>query len=531
MPAGNVRVQQVLRGRAEVGRRAPLSSLRGDVALAPTSDAAGQVLFEDVPSGWFGYQEGRGVDARDVVYGQSIGFLERGRRWLDGYQFFQQREWYQGARRSRCYVCDAIGGGPLEDAFVVQGTSPGTGLADRTREGGVVFVTRDFAGRATAARRSERDGRVVVHAFSIVTPDGEHLELPLQRVWRTPVGAFERHGIVAGAVVGADPARDLELRATRTLRAQEWWSAVTGEALGTPALPLDVDPALGSGGYAVGVPAPGGNVAIAETTSPGGLKTLQRAGYAAGVVPAEGGRVSRDLALDLVATQVFTVPGALANAPAELDPAQLELALALELPDGLVVDVARGLRGNHAAAGADLQLTLPPLAGAPAGASWLAVLHGSYAAGGATVGVARLLRLPELDAGPPAFRAFPVLAAPAGGATVAASGFTAQYTLPPETVYARLELRADTGAETLLWQAVVPQHIPEFPFVALPPEVPTPLLAGRTYTLTLTAFFGSGVVTTTENPYRSATTFLQSVGPIEAGLTQTTSRSVQITAN
>jgi hypothetical protein len=542
MPAGNVRVQQVLRGRALALRPARASSLRGEVVIATASDAAGQTLFEDVPADYFGFQDGLARDFREVVYGQSVGFLERGRRWLDASQFFVERAWYEGARRTRAYVSDALGGGPIEQAWVIQGDVPGQGAAELTQEGGTVFVTRDFAGRATAVNRSARDGRVVVHAVSIVTPDGEHLELPLQRAWRAPVGAFERHGLVGGDVVGADPARGHELRVTRTLSTQEWWDEqVPGAGIGAPpAVPVDVDPAVVHDRYVAGVPVPRGNIAIAETSTPGGLKTLQRLGLASGVEPLQGGRLARDVVLDAAATSTFVVPGALAGAPPELDASQLSVALALLQPEGRVVDVVRGLRGNHAVNGTDLALTLPPLDGALAGNGWLVLLGGSWPSNGTTIRVANLVSLPRptpsslpsSPLGDVRFAPFPTLTSPANGAVVAAAdGITVQFALPPGTVYGVVELRADDGTERLLWQAWVPPVLTQFAFVRLPPEAPTPLVPGRTYTLTVAAYFGDGAVIGADGPYRCATTFLQSIGPVETGLNQVTSRAVQVTTN
>ncbi|MBL8753936.1 MAG: hypothetical protein JNK15_11620 [Planctomycetes bacterium] len=537
VPCGNVRVQQVLRGRAEALSPARISSLFQDVALATTSDAQGQVTFEDLPWDYFGFQDGRPRDTRDVYYGQAIGFLERGRRWLDAYQFFQQREWYRGGRRSQTYVSDAFGGGPLYGAAIVQGNTPGAGWQGDTREGGVAFITRDFSGRATATRRSERDGQVLVHAFSIAVPNGDHVELPLRRVLRTPLAAFARHGLVAGSLVGADGSRQHELRSWRRLSAQEWWDDVIEDLALPTTLPVDLDPATTHAAFQAGVPTPGGHLVAIEYTTPGGAKTLQKLAIAADLEPIEGATAARDLSLESTADTTFAVPGALTGADPELDLAQLQLALALRQPSGRVVPVARDLTGNHAVAGADLAFTLPALVGALDGHGWLALLHGSYAgSGGSTLGVDAMVSLPRanqpsIPTGNVAFGTFPVVSSPAPGATVPASGFTVQFALPANALHGLVELRSTNGGETLLWQAVVPRDLNEFAFVSLPVEAATPLLAGRTYTLTVSAVFGDGIVTGTPEPYRDLSTFLQSIGAVERGASQVLRRSFTVTTN
>ncbi len=535
--AGNIRVQQVLRGRAEAGRPARLSTLRGDVALATTSDALGQVLFEDVPAEYFGYQDGRAIDSREVNYGQAIGFLERGRRWLDSYQFFQQRDWYQGGRRARTYVSDAVGGGPLFDAAVVQGAIPGQGFVGFTREGGTLFVTRDFAGRATASLYSERDGDVMVSAFSILNPNGEHLELPLERVRRTSAAAFDRHGLVAGQLTGVDSSRQHELRVTRRLSLQEWWDEIAEGAAAPSALPVDVNVATTHAAFVVGVPVAGGNLAATELTNPVGLKTLQKVGVVTNLVPIEAGRVQRDVALDATNVTTFSLTGVLATAEPELDVAELRLSLALQEPTGRVVDVVRELRGNHAVVGNDVVFTLPALDGSLAGHGWLALLDGSYTSNNSIVRCSALVSLPRASSllsfprGAVSFGAFPDISSPAQAATVAVAGFVVQYALPPAALHGAITLRSEVAGETLVWQVLVPRDATEFSFVTLPTGVATPLLAGRTYTLTVSAFFGDGAVAGAQDPYRDLATFAQSIGAIERGVTQVTRRSIVITAN
>lgn len=535
--AGNVRVLQVERGLAQAFRPARISSLLGDVALTTTLDVDGAAVFEDVPAEYFGFQEGRAIDEIYVHYGTAIGFQDRGQRWTDSFQFLQERAWYQGGSQSRTYVSDALGGGPVEGAAVVAGQVPGENFAGLTEEGGTVFVGRDFSGRATASVRTARDGKELVHAFSIGVPNGEHVELPLQRLHRAPLGAFERHGLIAGTLTGVDVAASHELRAARRAQVQDWWDQVVDAVPSGAVLPLDIDPAVTHGIFTTGLPIAGGHVAAIEFTSPGGLKTLQKVGVLADLTPNEGQRLARDLDLANAATEAFVLPGVPGTAEPELDMAQLTLALALQQPSRRIVDIARGLRGNHALVGSDLTFTLPPLTGALADHGWLALLDGSYPSNGTTVRCSALLSLPRgaplasFPVGAPNFGSFPEVLSPAPGATVPAAGFTVEYSIPAGAIHASIELRSDVGNDTRWWQAIVPTDSTQFLFVQLPPEAVSPLIAGRTWTLTVGAHFGDGAVTGSEDPYRDLATFAQSIGAIERGVSTVMRRSITIVTN
>ncbi len=527
--AGNIRVQQVRNGRAETLRVARLSSTCDPVAMVTLCDAKGQAWFEDVPALWFGFQEGRPIDAQDVFYSQSIGFLPEGRRWLDSYQFFDERPWFIGSRRARALLLDAVGGGPVCDTVLVQGEVAGAGFVGKSTESGVFFVDRDFGGRATASLRTQRDGQTLVHAFSIERPSAEKLELPIRRVLRTPLGVFDRHGLVAGTLVGADPAREQRLRTTRQLELQEWWDDVVEGIPIASALPIDVDPAVTHAAFQAGVAVAGGHLAASELTSPGGLLTLQKVGIVADLVPTEAATIAQDIALDLPATSTFTAAGSLAGADPAIDVAQMTVDLAVQQPSGRVIDVVRGLRGNHAANGNDLQFVVPSLAGALPGHLWLAMLRGDFASGGAMLHLRSLQTLPALQ--PRVLPAFPTLTAPAAGAAVAASGFPIDFVLPAGALYGTIELRSELAGDTLLWQIVVPPDLTQFTFVTLPAEADTPLAAGRSYTLTVSAYFGASVLDGSEDRYRDLSGFLQSIGAAEIGVTQVTRRSIPLTTN
>ena len=527
--AANVRVQQIVRGRGDGLQPLRLSSQSGDVAVCLTSDEIGQGIVEDLPSGFFGFQAGRPLSRDELLYGQVVSLFQDDRRWLDASQFLQRRGWIAPGRRSRAYVCDALGGGPIRDASVVTGRVPGQGLVAKTGDGGSVFIDRDADGRATASHRHVRDGRTIVHALSIEDPFGDHLELTLQRTLRTPVAAFDRHGLVQGSLTGVDGTREHSLRATRRIDLQEWWSERIDGEQAAARLPIDVDPAITHGAFVAGVPTAGGHLAAIEFTSSGGVRTLQKVGLLQDVVPVEGERIARDLPLDLPATTAFDVVGALSGLAPEIVVADLRADLALLQPSGRVVDVARDLAPTSAL-GDDLRVTLPALTGDLATSRWLALVRSSSSSGGVTSSHATLLELPATG-GSTRLPSFPTLSSPAPGATVAASGFTVTYAVPANTRYTTIELRSENGGETLLWQVLLPPTTSTFAFVTLPLDVPTPLLAGRTYTLTLSAFFGDGLLATSVSPYDDLSTYPQSVGSAALGIRQVARRAITITAN
>lgn len=527
--AGNVRVQQVVRARADVFQPARLSSLRGEVALAYTGDQNGQVLFEDVPAGFFGFQEGRRRDFREAFYGQQVTFLGDGNRWLDAYQFLFDRPWFQGSRSSRGYVSDALGGGPIEFAAVVRGDVPSEGYVGETRDSGQLFADRRFEERATATVRTERDGFAITHGFTVERPDSDHLELPLRRVLRRPLGQFERHGYLTGAVDAVRAGAAYTTRATRRITRQELWDGVF-EGATTSALPVDLAVSDAQPAFCVGLPVAGGNVAIADTDAQSGAVVLQGAAVLADV--REGLVEGAPLALSApvavaAADQAYRLVDALVAAPAEVDPSTLTLSLGQAVDGAGVVDVARGIDGSVAPVGLDLEVSLPPLV---ADRSWVLLLAGETSAGGVVSTHRSMVDVAAAATSDFSFRAFPTLTGPAPNAAVPAAGFEVGFTLPPGCVAGELELRSETADDLLLWEVLVRPDEAGFAFVTLPVEAETPLVPGRTYTLTVSAWFGT-IDIDSPDLFADFVAFSQSIAPVEAGVRQVTSCSIQITTN
>lgn len=517
-PAGNVRVQLVRRGLAEADRRVALSSLFDGVVRVGFADGAGQATLEDVPAQWFGFQEGFPVDRDRTFYAQNIGFLPPARRWLATARFFDDRLWWGGSRSTRVVVSDALGGGPIQDAAVVRGRNATRGYVGKTTQGGSVFTERDMGGRITGVVRVQRAGQTFVHALSVESPSAITMQLPLLQPRRPELGRFERHGVLEGRLLGADPSREHRLRATRRLDLQEWWDdVVSGQPL-PERLPIDVDPASTHDAFRCGVANGQGHVVVAETTTTAGVTTLRKLGLVLGQQGREGTTQSLDLALDRTADTVFPVGSGLVGLDAALAAADLRLDLALRRPSGQGVDVVRALGGNHRAVGTDLELDLPELSGALAGHRWLALLQGSATVGSTTLRQGSLLQLGGGTLQQP-FLAVPAITAPDPGAVVDADGFRVDFALPVEALYGMVELRSQTGGELLLWQVYVPPDATSFAFVKLPSKASTPLLAAKNYTLTVTAYRArSGPFVGVDRPYRRLTGHLQSIGEIERGI-------------
>jgi hypothetical protein len=148
--------------------------------------------------------------------------------------------------------------------------------------------------------------------------------------------------------------------------------------------------------------------------------------------------------------------------------------------------------------------------------------------GAVTSSHAWLVTLPSPAGQAFAFPQFPVLTAPAPGAAVDVIGFVAVFMLPPNCLFGMLELRSENAGELLLWEVVVRRDETFFWWVPLQSPAESPVIAGRTYTLTLSAWFGD-VFTGSSDPFGDITAFAQSIPPIEAGVTQVASRSIQIT--
>ena len=234
---------------------------------------------------------------------------------------------------------------------------------------------------------------------------------------------------------------------------------------------------------------------------------------------------------DLVADTEFSLLGA--TAPAVIDPEvdlnTLDLALGLIREDGSFIDVARDLGGSYdTITPGNLSFTLPALAGDLLNNQWLALLSGTKTTADVTSSHASLIAM--LGQSTPGFTIpeFPTLTVPAANDEVSANGFTTSFTLPAGAVGGSVELHSLDSNDLLLWQVLVRPDATGFTFVKLPSVAETPLQAGRTYTLTITAWFGT-IDINSPNLFGDFVSYAQTIGIIEAGVTQISRRSIPIT--
>ncbi len=524
--AGDVRVLQVRRGRAEVHRRASLGSLDGAVSLVGITDHRGAHVFEEVPSEYYGFVLGYPLDSRQVNESAGVAWLPPGRLRTDISQFYDDPFWFSGSRNTRTRVMDWLAGGPMRGA-VVRGSTAGEGFVDVARESGLVFAGRDFSGRATATAETSSGGVTVVSAFSIERPNGEHLDMPLRRALRPALGAFDRHGLITGTLTGGTAGRQHRVISTRVLEPGEWFDDVfLGQSIAS-SVPLKADPGTGLT-FRVGVAAPEGQLAVAEGTLAGPVFTMERLGLLLDQVVPEGAEVARDLPLDRAANAAFPAPGALANGGG----GDLRLDLGLLRPDGTAVDVARQLGGNHLASGPNVTFLLPALDAGLQDHAWLLALSTGRTEGADTLRHRTLMVAGPGGITPRPFLLPPTVTAPvAGSQFVASDGLAVAFALPAGSFYGTLELRSTDPGSELSWLAVVPPETTSFVFPRLPTQAATPLRAGRAYTLTVTAFRAdAGPLLQSPQPYRDLTTFWHAVDAYERGVTAMASRSFAITS-
>jgi hypothetical protein len=528
VPGANLRVQAISRGRELAQQAILVGTSPQPVALAGVTNDAGQLVFEDLPRGPFGIFLAERPTRNELLLAQNLGRL-RG-RWDQLQLLFSPRVWSFASSRTRVLVLDAAGGAPIAGAAVIAGRTDGAGLLDTTRDLGTVSASRRVSGRATAVASDTRAGRTIVHAVTVEAPNGDTMELPLQRVARARLGAFERHGLVAGAITGGGAGTTLQLRASRRLELEHWVADVVDGAPLPGAVPLDLDPATNAGAFRIGVP-PGGSLAAAEIAPGGGRPTLEQVGFASGLDLAQAAVLARDVALGHAATQQFAAVGALAALDATIAASDLEFDLASLSGAGVVVDVARDLQGNLSFAGADAEVRLPPLVGARAHAAWLVHVHGTGSSGGVTNTQSTVWTLRAGGGDTPALAPVPMLSSPAAGATIGTGALTIAFQLPAGAILGRIELRSDTGTDLRRWEAWVPPTLTELRLQALPTTVPQPLVAGRTYTLSVHAYFGTGGPVRGANAYRAYTSYLFSIGTAERGIRTVSSTSITVTTS
>ncbi len=530
MPVGNVRAQIIRRGR-------PVSSIpiamSGGLQAATSSaytDSVGQCTLEDMPAGWFGTTVTAPLSGTSVTTAEILSFLDAGARVISSRYYLSDRSIASDNRSTRLLALDVENGGPAQGAAIVRGRVANEGSLGLTRESGVIVADRTTFDRLTATLRTTVGAASTTSAFSFEGASGNRVELPLVREQKIAPGAFDRHGVVKGSLVGADPAREQVVFASRPLDLSEWFRSRMQGAASPPRMPVRLGGVLQFGDYGAGVAQPLGNVTVAEGTSISGAFTLTSVGALIDLEIAEGSAQAHDLPIDHAATASFPAVGALAGFDASFATSDLRFDLSFQQPSGRVVELARDIAGNMTVIGNDLTFTLPELAGPFEGGAWLVALRASSSGPTTAQGQRLLLRLKNAGSEVFSMLAMPDIVSPTDGQIVPASGFTVQFSAPTGATYVQLDLRSE-GVDERTWTAVVPATALEFAFVALPADAQSPLIAGRTWTLTVAAWRVDVGGYAGANYYGELSTFWQSLGAGNQGVRAGSSRTVTIATN
>lgn len=529
-PAGDVRMQFIRRGRA-VGSL-PVVAGGGSKAVfsASYTDAIGQCTLEEIPAGWFGTSITFPISATSVATTELLSFLSAGSRIVSSRYYFSDRSYTSDGPSTRMLALDSVGRAPIQGAAFVRGRVANDGYLGVTSEGGAIFANRATFDRITATVRSAFGSEETTSAFSFEGPGGNRIEVPLERSQQRAPGVFDRHGIVRGQLIGADPLREQRICASRPQGISEWFAARMQDGPSYQNMPVRVGGSLPAGFYSAGVAQPLGSVVVAEGTVAGGLFSLTAVGALLDLQVGEGTASNRDLPLDRPATIAFAAPGALAGFDASFAASDLRFDLAFQQPSARIVDVAQDIAGNMTVSGSDMTFTLPALDGPLVGGAWLVALRAEFEGSGESRSQRLLLRLSANGSDVFPMLALPTIVSPTNGLGVSANGFTVQFASSPGATYTQIELRSE-GADNRAWTAVVPASTTEFSFVQLPTEAVSPLIAGRTWILTLSSWRAEFGIYSDPAYYGELATFWSSLGAVNQGVRAGSSRSMTITTN
>jgi len=536
----DVRLQLIKRGAVDPHRRLRLAlSMGSDVGIG-VGDSQGRIDYDDIETGgYIGVLTSQTGRPGRALVAEAFRFFGDGSRRLDLQVFAQDQEFLlhrssQGT--TAVHVVDAVGTGPVQGAALVNGSTPGIGYLGQTVQNGILFGEFGYGGEATASITTTAGGLTVTSACTLSHVDSARIEIPLLRAVARANGGYDRHGLVAGQLLQAStpvPKTRL-LRSTRYFILNDWYEEVfDGEdVLGN--VPFVQDPAT-SDQFKVGVTEPVGHLAAVEGTTVGVSLELERMGIAANLQPVPGGVIRRDVALDLVADTQFDAPGAIKNLDPGTSSSALTFDLAAQLADSTIVDVGRGFGGASIfTTGEDAEFRLPALGGQLAGGRYYVALHGAHSSGGKSVKQSTLIPL-DGTAGPRVeLLGVPDITSPSPNATVSGDGFTVNFSLPKGALYAVIRLQSSTAGELRDWTAILPNGLSSFSFRQLPPEAAQPLVAGRTWTLSVTAVrveAGALASRILDEDYRKLLQHYVGLIPAERQSNAYSSTSIQVTTN
>lgn len=528
--AGDVRMQFIRRGRAVSSFPVAVGGGFQPTLSGSYADLEGQCTLEEVPASWFGSTSTALLSDTELTTTDMLSFLGEGTRSLSVRYYFADRAIASNGRSTRLAAVDAISGALLQGAEMVRGRVAEDGYLGVTREAGVIVANRTTFDRLTTTLKSIYGPNETTSAFSFEGASGNRIEFPMEREQKRAPGAYDRHGVARGQLLGADPAKEQRVLASRPLGFGEWFATRMQGAVSQQAMPVRTGGLSPQFSYRAGVAQPEGNVVVAEGSVAGGRFTLTAAGALLGLVVPEGTAADRDLPIDRPVDQSFLADGALSGLDASFAAGDLRFDLAFQRASGAVVEVALEVAGNMAVSGDDISFLLPALEGPFADGSWLVALHVESSTATTAQGQQLLLRLRSSGSEVFPMLALPTITSPTDGLVVPASGFTVQFSAPTGASFAQIDLRSE-GIETKSWTAVVPASTSEFAFVALPDEADSPLVAGRIWTLKVSTWRADVGYFATPGRYGDLPTFWRSLGAGNQGMRAGSSRTITIATN
>lgn len=468
-------------------------------------------------------------DVRRVFSLDGRVFVPSGRRNLDLPLFFATEPWTSDNSGGAVVIpVDAETGSRLADVYIHRRRANTDEFIEKT------FADQEFraeiagATEVVASLESSGAGRRIVSAHSADHIDVRRVELPLLRVQRAPIGAFEPFGVLYGDLrspfqpgSGIPLATQWRARVTGVENTDRWLDAALADRSLAPATPVELDPGLSNGSeFRIGLPSRGAHVSFAWGDYVGGRLEVHALAPLFGVVLAAGTELryvpnGRSV---LPCNHEFVARGALAGLDASIPPTALRTELAYALGDGRAIEVLRGHDGNLSASGQDAVLRLPPLSPFSSSFHWLAVIGGQTDVGGVVRTQRAVFALDGTDGPANPQLALPEIVTPLHGQQVGVAGFEVRFVAPQGTLYVLLHLRGESAGELRDWKAIVQPELGSFTFRRLPsgPAV----LAPGDYTLEVTAVrIGDGPVHQQFFPaYQAAASRLVGIGAWERRL-------------
>lgn len=485
--SANVRVLMIDRGRRDSYRRLRGSAARGLTVGDGNGGEDAVVEFEEMAADTVGFLTTKPRDEVLIARSWARYFVVPYSNDYPVSIWASEEVWRPDARGGTVLQAyDSFGTGPVYGVGAVLGTEPKKGYLGFTDFNGFIGAGIPNKGQITTVHRTERDGRTVIAAFTVVAPDTGRLEIPVERARHQRLGSFRRFGIYRGDLTGSAGGNTRRIRASGAMTEQDFYDQVFLGRTPRIGVPVFEEPSASSTSYRLGLARGTAHLVAVEGNAAGSAFTLDRMGIRRDLSVQEGTTTSLDVPLDLLATSTFTFANARVDRHPAIDDAAMWFDVAARLPDGLILDIARGIGGTSltSSGSADLALRLPPL---PTALShYLVGVGGRAVVGGATITQQIYGEIDGVAVPTRAMMPVPAVNTPAVSAVVPSTGFTVDFILPGTCHYGVLTLRSETATEVRDWTVLLPFDTASFTFRELPDDVAKVLVPGLTWKLSLT---------------------------------------------